>query len=147
MTAKPLHNIAPSQILYLEHGSNRLYAEAIQIVEARQLCWVRPTLLIQDLPYKQKDTQTLDAQNLADRQAAIATAAASPESSSLSFYDLDDCPDLIWPIAFFSVAFDIDFFALLIQLKHRSNVSVQDHPQRRLSEFVRSFWLAHKDAF
>ena len=145
-------SIAPSQILYLEHGSTRLYAEAIQIVEARQLCWARPTLLIQDLPVRdlldsQSDAPKLDAQDLMDRQAAIATAAACPESSDLSFYDLEDCPDLLWPIAFFSVAFDVDFFALLVQLKRHPRNTTQGRPQRQLSEFVRSFWLAHKDAF
>ena len=141
MTAKLIHSIAPSQVLYLEHGSARLYAEAIQIVEARQLCWVRPTLLIQDLP-----TQQGDAQALADRQAAIATAAVNPESSSLSLYDLENCPDLIWPTAFFSIAFDVDFFALLVQLKRCPN-SCTHSSQRQLDEFVRSFWLAHQDTF
>ena len=134
-------NIAPAQILYLEHGSSRLYAEAIQVVEARRLCWARPTLLIQGLP----EEASLDIGS-ADRQAAIAHAAAQPKSSALTLYDLKDCPDLIWPATFFSIAFDIDFFALLVQLKLNPNDS-QSHSQRQLSEFIRSFWLTHADAF
>lgn len=130
-------NIAPSQILYLEHGSSRLYAEAIQVVEARRLCWARPTLLIHGLP---------EEENSADRQAAIACAAAQPKSSALTLYDLKDCPDLVWPATFFSIAFDIDFFALLVQLKLNPSDS-QSHSQRQLSEFIRSFWLTHADAF
>lgn len=141
MTAKLIHRIAPSQVLYLEHGSARLYAEAIQVVETRQLCWVRPTLLIQDLPIQQGD-----AQALADRQVAIATAAVSPKSSNLSFYDLENCSDLIWPTAFFSIAFDVDFFALLVQLKRCPDNGTY-RSQRQLNEFVRSFWLAHQDTF
>ncbi len=132
-------SIAPSQILYLEHGSSRLYAEAIQIVEARRLCWARPTLLICGLP----ETKSSDS---ADRQAAIAQAAAHPESSALSLYDLKDCPDLIWPATFFSIAFDIDFFTLLIQIKLSPDDS-HLRSQAQLSEFIRSFWLTHADTF
>ena len=160
MTAEPIRGIVPSQILYLEHGSARLYAEAIQIVETRQLCWVRPTLLIQNLPNSQEDGRgkstrkleqdldalSLNASHLDERQSAIATAAASPESSNLSFYNLEDCPDLIWPTAFFIIAFDVDFFALLVQLKRRPHPT-QGRPQHQLSEFVRSFWTAHKEDF
>ncbi|PZO12478.1 MAG: hypothetical protein DCF25_17560 [Leptolyngbya foveolarum] len=134
-------SIAPSQILYLEHGSSRLYAEAIQIVEARRLCWARPTLLIHGLP-EENSSET----SLADRQAAIAHAATHLETSTLSLYNLKDGPDLIWPTALFSIAFDIDFFALLIRLKLSPDDS-QLRSQQQLSAFVRSFWLAHTDTF
>ena len=134
-------SIMPSQILYLEHGSSRLYAEAIQIVEARCLCWARPTLLIRGLP-EERNLKTSSE----NRQAAIAHAATHPETSKLSLYDLKDCPDLIWPTALFSIAFDIDFFALLVQLK-LSPDDLQLRGQQQLSEFVRSFWLTHSDAF
>ena len=94
-------SVVPSQILYLEHGSTRLYAEAIQVIEARHLCWARPTLLIQGLPVE------ADA---ASRQAAIALAAANPVATTLSLYDLEEAPDLIWPLELFQIAYDIDFF-------------------------------------
>ncbi len=143
-------SITPSQILYLEHGSSRLYAEAIQIVEARRLCWARPTLLIHGLPEESNSDSSIDRlmtdRQTADRQTAIADAAAHLKTSTLSLYDLKDCPDLIWPTALFNIAFDIDFFALLVQLK----LSPNDSPiqsQRQLSEFVRSFWLTHSDTF
>lgn len=138
-------SITPSQILYLEHGSSRLYAEAIQIVEARRLCWARPTLLIHGLPEESYSDRLIDGP-MTDRQTAIADAAAHPKTSTLSLYDLKDCPDLIWPTALFNIAFDIDFFALLVQLK----LSPNDSPiqsQQQLSEFVRSFWLTHSDTF
>jgi hypothetical protein len=34
------------QIIYLEHEGDRLYAEAIQVVSPRQLCWARPLALV-----------------------------------------------------------------------------------------------------
>ena len=133
-------SVVPSQILYLEHGSSRLYAEAIQIVSRRQVCWARPTLLIQILP----EDGTSNA-----RQAAISDAAQSLEHSHLKMYDLDGCPDLIWPIEPFHLAYDLDFFSLLIQLK----ITPEDCNQQTkasscyLNDFIQSFWRTHPDIF
>lgn len=132
-------SIVPSQILYLEHGPSRLYAEAIQIVDARHLCWARPTLLIEGLPEGDVSESS--------RQAAISSAAANPSASSLSLYDLKNCPDLIWPIELFSLAFDVDFFALLIQLKIEPNETAQHKGTQQLNAFIRKFWQAHADVF
>ncbi|MEM6867989.1 MAG: hypothetical protein AAF528_06380 [Cyanobacteria bacterium P01_C01_bin.121] len=131
-------SIVPSQILYLEHGSSRLYAEAIQVVSNRQLCWARPTLLIQKLP---------ENVSRATRQAAITNAAQSFETSQLKIYDLEGCPDLIWPLAPFNIAYDLDFFSLLIQLKITPDESTQPKGSSQLNEFIRSFWRSHADIF
>ena len=128
--------IAPSQILYLDNGSSRLYAEAIQIVESRHLCWARPTLLIQGLPLGIDEV---------DRQSAIANAAAHPESSLLSFYDLADGPDIIWPVALFKLAFDLDFFALISWLKSHPSEAASRQSQQQLKRFIGSFWPAKID--
>ena len=72
-TLSQLMSIVPSQILYLEHGSSRLYAEAIQVVSNRQVCWARPTLLIQKLPENVSG---------ATRQAAIAPDEKRQPNSS-----------------------------------------------------------------
>jgi len=131
-------SIVPSQILYLEHGSSRLYAEAIQVVSNRQVCWARPTLLIQRLP---EDVPG------ATRQAAIASAAQSFETSQLQMYDLEGCPDLIWPLAPFNIAYDLDFFSLLVQLKINPDEATQTKGGGQLNEFIRSFWHTHTDIF
>lgn len=131
-------SIVPSQILYLEHGSSRLYAEAIQIVKNRQVCWARPTLLIQQLPENVSG---------ATRQAAIASAAQSIHTSDLQMYDLEGCPDLIWPIAPFNIAYDLDFFSLLVQLKLTPDEDTQPNGSSQLNEFIRSFWRTHTDIF
>ncbi|MGB3291539.1 MAG: hypothetical protein WBB01_00945 [Phormidesmis sp.] len=125
-------SVVPSQILYLEHGSSRLYAEAIQVVDTRHLCWTRPTLLIQGLP-----------EGDVNRQAAIFAAVLAPEDSKLKLYDLEGCPDLIWPVLLFRVAYDIDFFSLLIQLKISPDSSTQGSSTVQFNAFIRSFWHAH----
>lgn len=131
-------SVVPSQILYLEHGSSRLYAEAIQIVETRCLCWARPTLLIQGLTTNP---------GLPTRQDMIAAAAHDPDHSALELYDLNDCPDLIWPIELFHIACDIDFFSLLVQLKMYPNEIAQRKGHEQLTGFIHSFWHTHPDAF
>lgn len=131
-------SIVPSQILYLEHGSSRLYAEAIQVVSNRQVCWARPTLLIQNLPEHVSSTT---------RQAAIASAAQSFDTSPLQMYDLEGCPDLIWPLAPFNIAYDLDFFSLLVQIKITPNEDAQLGSSSQLNEFIRSFWHTHTDIF
>jgi hypothetical protein len=130
-------SVVPSQILYLEHGPSRLYAEAIQIVSERRLCWSRPVLLVQGLP---------EEVPMAKRQAAIADTVQLPEQSELKLYDLEGCPDLIWPIDPFQLAYDLDFFSLIVQLKITPNGSAQ-RSSYQLSEFIHSFWETHADIF
>lgn len=43
-------NFQPGQIVSLEHGDRNLYAEVIQVVLSRRLCWVRPLLLVTYTP-------------------------------------------------------------------------------------------------
>jgi len=156
-------SIAPSQILYLEHGPFRLYAEAIQVVVPRRLCWARPTLLIQGLPVEDDLPESCLAE---ERQAAIAAAAAEhhPSGQSVSgqsitsassdryrsglhLYDLEDCPDLIWPQELFEIAYDVDFFALLVQLKMNPDEVALRSGRHRLSEFLESFWRSQPQVF
>ena len=139
-------SVVPSQILYLEHSTSRLYAEAIQVVEQRHLCWARPTLLIQGLPASSSSSLGSRLEQQA-RQDAIAAAAADPTRSSLSIYDLEDCPDLIWPLALFEIACDIDFFALLVQLKINPDAIALRDGSSQLNIFIRSFWHTHANVF
>ena len=39
-------NFKPGQIVSLECGDACLHSEVIQVVEARQICWVRPLMLV-----------------------------------------------------------------------------------------------------
>lgn len=129
-------SVVPSQILYLEHGASRLYTEAIQVVDTRHLCWSRPSLLIQGLP-----------EGNISRQDAITAAVVSPEDSALQLYDLEGCPDLIWPLSLFQIAYDIDFFSLLIQTKISADDATQCSGSGKFNAFIRSFWHTHTAIF
>lgn len=137
-------SIAPSQILFLEHGPSRLYAEAIQLVEPRRLCWARPTLLVQGLPAGEGVTSDDLSQ---ERQHMISTAASDPSRSGLQLYDLENSPDLIWPIDLFQIAYDVDFFSLLVQLKMNPDEVAKRSGSQHLNDFLRSFWRSQPHVF
>jgi len=40
-----LPSFAPYQIVCLEHQQSYLYGEVIQVIESKNLCWMRPLLL------------------------------------------------------------------------------------------------------
>lgn len=144
-------SVVPSQILYLEHGSSRLYAEAIQVIETRHLCWARPTLLIQGLPEHSCENPSLSSKSGSvtgqDRQEIISAAAADPANSMLDLYDLENCPDLIWPLALFEIAYDVDFFSLIVKLKINPDEIAQRNGSSQLNIFIHSFWHSHADVF
>ena len=147
-------SIAPSQILFLEHGASRLYAEAIQVIAPRRLCWARPTLLIRGLPASEGSPSAALAQA---RQQMISEAASEPSLSRLQLYDLgnlsegnspeENLPDLIWPIELFQIAYDVDFLSLLVHLKMQSNEVAERSGSQHLNDFLYSFWRSQPHVF
>jgi hypothetical protein len=80
------------QIIYLQHQTLRLYAETIQVIQPRKLCWARPLALIQPL---------------------------DPESNfspPFVLHDLRQDSDLLLPISLFHIALDVDALPVLTQL-------------------------------
>ncbi|MBE9180787.1 hypothetical protein IQ268_19690 [Oculatella sp. LEGE 06141] len=143
----PLLNIQPAQIICLEHETACLYAEVIQVVTARQQCWVRPLFLkIASLPEQLND----------------ANPASAPD---LILYDLRQGADLICPLSLFRMALDTEVIPLLTILDDakycspagdtESNIddyrtTAIDNPgiaHQQLRELVRNVWQAHPEAF
>jgi len=122
----------PCQIVCLEHEAVRLYAEVIQIVKERQVCWVRPLAMMvlsassAELP--------LAHQGLVDENAVL--------------YDLRQGADLLWPASLFRPALDMEVMPVLMQLY---NAEIQSKPRltarQRLNYFVREVWQANTTAF
>jgi hypothetical protein len=56
----------PRQILCLEHGQSRLYAEVIQVVDDRPVCWLRP-LILEVAPPSCADEEVYEAAYQADK--------------------------------------------------------------------------------
>ena len=115
------HKFQSRQIVCLEHESTRLYAEIIEFVESRQVCWVRPLML----------------------------AVLEVDSDSLlTLYDLRLGADLLWPASLFRPALDTEVIPLLVQLNDSDTSKVnRSEAHKQLSGFVREVWQAYKSAF
>lgn len=114
-----------SQIVFLEHEHSRLYAEVVQFVETRQLCWVRPIALVTDLTHIWTDCDQLTLQDL--RQGS----------------------DLICPARLFHEALDIEVLPLLDRL-YQLEAEAKNKPRlahQNLHRFIQQLWQAHPDAF
>lgn len=132
----PLPNVALStfqdgQIIYLQHETLRLYAETIQIIKTRKLCWARPLALIQ-----------VPAERYSDRYEA------------LMLHDLRQGSDLLLPISLFQIALDTETIPVITQLNAPKNdLPIELFPDGRqpsfpiLQNFVHQVWQAHSEEF
>ncbi|WP_250122161.1 hypothetical protein [Chroococcidiopsis sp. CCMEE 29] len=112
------YDFQPRQIVCLEHEATCLYAEVIQVVESRQVCWVRPLLL--------KDP-----------------SCNYPPLEPL-LYDLRPSADLLWPLTLFRPALDTEVLPLLVQLM-ASEPQTEREPvaQQQFNQFIRQVWQFH----
>lgn len=118
------HNFQPSQIVYLEHKGRCLYGEVIQIVESRQLCWVRPLMLV------------------------VSPLCTDLVPDQPILHDLREGADLLWPLSLFHTALDTEVVGLLVQLQGLKNQSEGSQlAHRQLSDFVYQVWQAHPANF
>jgi len=134
------HNFQPCQIVFLEHENARLYAEVIQVVTVRQICWVRPLIL---------------AVFGSDRLWRWASPNRTPTEPKL--HDLRESADLLWPLNLFQPALDTEVIPLIGQLQAfdailegSSSTSLSVRAQlahQHLSYFVRQVWQAHQSDF
>lgn len=119
----------PSQIVYLEHDSTRLYAEVVQFVESRCQCWVRPLAL-------------------ASHSEAVVDWT---DCNSLALQDLRDGSDLMCPAVLFRQALDTDVIPLLswlYSLDANPELKVQTKPASyQLHQFIQKIWQAYPDIF
>ncbi|MEO0533631.1 MAG: hypothetical protein AAF215_07160 [Cyanobacteria bacterium P01_A01_bin.123] len=121
--------ITPHQIVYLEHGTTRLYAEVIDIVHTRQLCWARPLMLV------------VSSEALTGNWADISTLALE------ELYNLKDSPDIIWPLCLFQPALDIEVFQLLSNLQRKDASISQSAGIQHMQRFVHQLWAAYPEHF
>lgn len=144
---EPLTEFRPSQILYIEHDNTRLYAELIQVVAERGLCWVRPlailTLAEQDeavgLSYNPYETNKTKWVNL----------------DQFTLYDLRQGSDLLAPQTLFSFALDTEVVAMLMQLNalkssdssYAPNSQDDQLARYHLQQFIRHIWQARPEIF
>lgn len=111
----------PRQIVCLDHENTCLYAEVIQVVESRQVCWVRPILLVE---FPQGDR-----------------TSAEPLS-----YDLRPTVDLLWSCALFRPALDTEILPFLTHL-YATPAHQESNPiaRQQLNQFMAQLWQAQKN--
>ena len=125
-----VYTFQPRQIVCLEHENSCLYAEVVEVIESRQLCWVRPLMLV---------VSSLSNDPL---------SAFSPQQ--LTVYDLRQGADLFWPAVLFRPALDTEVIPLLVKLDSPDEVQQQANnsdAHEQLSCFVRTVWQAYKSVF
>lgn len=120
----------PCQIICLEYETSRLYAEVVQIIERRQICWARPLLLAIG-PVEDCATYELPTQE--------------------HWYDLRDGSDLLLPLILFRAAFDSEVLPLLTYLynpcERISDEKCDRTEHQQLNQFIHQIWRAHPEAF
>ncbi|MBD2020915.1 hypothetical protein H6F43_12070 [Leptolyngbya sp. FACHB-36] len=119
-----LANFQPCQIVCLEHETSRLYAEVVQVVDDRQVCWVRPF--------------------------ALAIPSSTEDDVLGAWIDLRGGADLLCPIVLFRSALDTEVLPLLTALYASSGDEdeVTDRAKRQqLNQFMRLVWQTHRQAF
>ena len=137
----------PLQIVCLECQKTCLYAEVIQIVEERQLCWVRPIALV-------------DASNL---EQGLSHNSDRQQDEQPLLYDLREGADLLCPISLFQAALDTQVIPILTELEapkaetmrlqavlsqsisQGSSQTSASHYQLRA--FIQSVWQTYPEAF
>lgn len=119
----------PRQIVYLEHETTRLYAEVIDVVASRQVCWVRPLMIA---------VATNDQEDL----------PPFASSEHLILYNLCHGSDLLWPTSLFRPALDTEVIPLLVLLDcPDAQPANSSEARQQLNSFVRQVWQAYKSAF
>ena len=109
-------NFQAGQIVFLEYDDNRLYTEVIQVVVERDLCWVRPLLLV------------------------------NQESESQQITDLRSTSDLLWPKNLFQPALDTQVIELYSEVLVKEPEPELSHTaKQRLHQFIQRLWQANKN--
>jgi hypothetical protein len=112
-----------------EHHT-RLYAEVIQIISARAMCWARPLAMVHDphpaiAPELEYGSRDLDG----------------------TWIDLRDSADLLLPVVLFRAAYDTEVIPLLTQLHDTKPSTDRDRLHQQVRSFVQALCRTYPQAF
>jgi hypothetical protein len=118
---------APHQIVCLEHQQSYLYGEVIQIVESKNLCWMRPLLLAVFPRVVGAIDNFLDAKEL---------------------LDLRFTSDVAYPVALFRPALDTEVIPLIGQLEILDETrEPNSSSKQKLRQFLEQIWQDNQEYF
>ncbi|UIE37160.1 hypothetical protein [Leptodesmis sichuanensis] len=133
LTNAPESPFQPYQLVCLEHGGTYLYAEVVQMADGKQVCWVRPLVLVRGTLEWSQDSTLVPASSL---------------------YDLRHCSDLLLPSALFRSAFDTEVIPLLshlaeVESSNLVNITLNtpESPQAQLHQLLKQVCLGHPELF
>ena len=110
-------NFQAGQIVFLEYTDSRLYTEVIQVVVERDLCWVRPLLLVNQ-----------------------------QYSEAPQINDLRSTSDLLWPINLFQPALDTQVIELYAQILIKEpKPELSQTAKQMLHQFIQELWQANQN--
>lgn len=119
-------NLQPAQIVYLEHEGCRVYGEVVQVVELRQICWMRPLVMMADGSVQQPEPEII-------------------------WTDLRQGSDLLMPLQFFQPALDVDILPVLDYLYkngiNRNQNKSEAIIHQELTKFIRKLSTAFPESF
>ena len=120
-------SFCPQQIVCLEHNACCLYCEVIQVVESRQLCWVRPLFL-----------------TVLSEAASIYHQLSAPKI----LIDVRLTSDLLYPISLFRPALDTEVIPLLTQIEtQNTSPNAINLAKQQLRHFITQVWQDHLEKF
>ena len=122
-----LPSFAPYQIVCLEHQQSYLYGEVIQVIESKNLCWMRPLLL-------------------AVFPRVVGTVDNFLEAKEL--LDLIFTSDVAYPVALFRPALDTEVIPLIGQLEILDETKEPNSSSKqKLRQFLEQIWQDNQEYF
>jgi len=122
-----LPSFSPHQIVCLEHDQSYLYGEVIQIIESKNLCWMRPLLLAVFPPVVRSVDDFLEAKEL---------------------LDLRFTSDVAYPLALFRPALDTEVIPLIGQLEILEETKQPNAgSKQKLRQFLEQIWQDNQEYF
>ena len=122
-----LPSFSPHQIVCLEHDQSYLYGEVIQIIESKNLCWMRPLLLAVFPPVVRAVDDFLEAKEL---------------------LDLRFTSDVAYPLALFRPALDTEVIPLIGQLEILDETKEPNAgSKQKLRQFLQQIWQDNQEHF
>ena len=122
-----LPSFAPHQIVCLENAQSYLYGEVIQVIESKNLCWMRPLLLAVFPPVVRAVDNFLEAKEL---------------------LDLRFTSDVAYPLPLFRPALDTEVIPLIGQLETLDETK-EPNPssKQKLRQFLEQIWQDNQEHF
>ena len=136
--------LAPSQILYLQQGEQRLYVELIQILRDRNMGWLRPLCLCSPVTHPIVQTPHVNSQSI----ELIQSSSDAPSSTHIicdgitfKLQDMRQSADLLWPLTQCQIVLDIEAIPILTGLGPEPTPwETREETRQSLNVFMNRMW-------